>query len=206
MEAKAFIFDFDGVICDSVNIKTQAFAKLYQEYGRDIQDKVVEYHIKHGGVSRFEKIKYFHNKFLKKKVSKEELEKLSEQFSFLVKKEVIESSFIKGADLFINKYASVVPQYICTGTPQLEILEIMSAKKIDHLFKGIYGSPKNKIQIIGEILYHSGILASDFVYFGDALTDHDAALSFNMPFIGIQNLDITFPPKTNVVKDFIELL
>ena len=52
------IFDFDGVITDSVNIKKEAFAELYSKYGSRIQKKVVNHHLEHGGISRFDKIKY----------------------------------------------------------------------------------------------------------------------------------------------------
>ena len=44
MKWKNIIFDFDGVICDSVEIKTQAFAKLYNQYGPDIENKVIKYY------------------------------------------------------------------------------------------------------------------------------------------------------------------
>ena len=33
---KAIIFDYDGVIAESVNVKTEAFAELYKHYGIDI--------------------------------------------------------------------------------------------------------------------------------------------------------------------------
>ena len=55
-----FVFDFDGVLADSVNIKTLAFYELYKEYGDSISSKVVEHHEANGGVSRFEKIKLYH--------------------------------------------------------------------------------------------------------------------------------------------------
>ena len=56
---KNIIYDFDGVICDSVNVKTEAFAKIYSEYGHSIVSKVVDYHNLHGGISRYEKIQVF---------------------------------------------------------------------------------------------------------------------------------------------------
>ena len=56
---KNIIFDYDGTIADSVNIKTEAFAELYRNYGKDIESKVVKYHLNNGGVSRFEKFKYY---------------------------------------------------------------------------------------------------------------------------------------------------
>ena len=37
----AIIFDFDGVILESLNVKTNAFKKLYEPYGSDISKKVV---------------------------------------------------------------------------------------------------------------------------------------------------------------------
>ena len=59
----AIIFDFDGVVLESLNVKTNAFKKLYEPYGSDISKKVVEHHLENGGVSRFDKIKFYHNIF-----------------------------------------------------------------------------------------------------------------------------------------------
>ena len=39
---RAIVFDFDGVILDSVEIKTKAFARLFEEHGPDVQRQVVE--------------------------------------------------------------------------------------------------------------------------------------------------------------------
>ena len=36
---KLFIFDFDGVIVDSVDIKTEAFGEIYSNYGSFITEK-----------------------------------------------------------------------------------------------------------------------------------------------------------------------
>ena len=53
---KAIIFDFDGVIVESINVKKEAFEKLYQKYGDEIVYKVIAHHMANGGMSRFEKI------------------------------------------------------------------------------------------------------------------------------------------------------
>ena len=55
---KLLIFDFDGVIADSVDIKTEAFGELYSEFGEKIVKEVKLYHENNGGVSRYEKINY----------------------------------------------------------------------------------------------------------------------------------------------------
>ena len=61
---KAIIYDFDGVILDSVKIKTLAFEELYSSYGKEIQNKVKSYHLLNGGISRYNKLKYYHKNFL----------------------------------------------------------------------------------------------------------------------------------------------
>jgi len=43
-EYKALFFDFDGVLADSVEVKTDAFSKLFEKFGPEIQAKVVEHH------------------------------------------------------------------------------------------------------------------------------------------------------------------
>ena len=50
---KIIFFDFDGVIVESVDIKTKAFAMLFEHEGRDIANRVIDYHLKNSGVSRF---------------------------------------------------------------------------------------------------------------------------------------------------------
>ena len=57
---KAFIFDFDGVLVDSVNIKANAFGELFKEFGSEIQKKIIEHHLSHGVMARAEKIKYYY--------------------------------------------------------------------------------------------------------------------------------------------------
>ena len=57
MTIKAIIFDFDGVIVESMDIKTQAFAHLFRKCSEDIIKKVIQLHLDNGGMSRYEKFK-----------------------------------------------------------------------------------------------------------------------------------------------------
>jgi len=61
---KAIIFDFDGVIVESVQVKTDAFAEIYNPFGKEIVQKVVKHHKANGGISRFEKFELYHRNFL----------------------------------------------------------------------------------------------------------------------------------------------
>ena len=37
---RAIVFDFDGVILESANVKTEAFVALYSSYGSEIVERV----------------------------------------------------------------------------------------------------------------------------------------------------------------------
>ena len=55
-QAEVVFWDFDGVIKDSVDIKTQAFESLFLPYGSEVVARVRSHHVINGGMSRFEKI------------------------------------------------------------------------------------------------------------------------------------------------------
>ena len=55
----ALVFDFDGVLVESTDIKTMAFATLYKHHGQAIVEKVTSYHAKHAGISRFKNLSIF---------------------------------------------------------------------------------------------------------------------------------------------------
>jgi len=46
---RGIAFDFDGVLVESVDVKTRAYARMFEEYGADIVSKVVDYHLTNGG-------------------------------------------------------------------------------------------------------------------------------------------------------------
>ena len=194
------IYDFDGVICDSVDVKTDAFIDLYKDYDFSIQNEIKKYHLMNGGISRYRKIEYFQNYILNKPLSQSEINDLAERFGSIVKNKVISSKYINGAKEFIERHAIDSRQFICSGTPNLEINEIVKKKEIAGLFDGIFGSPEFKASIIRKILF--GKKYSKCIFFGDALTDYYAAMECSVEFIGIRNKNTNFPNGTNLIKDF----
>ena len=67
MSKKAIIFDFDGVLIDSVNIKNKAFKEIVKNKNKTIKKKFIQYHYKNLGISRKVKFKYLLKNLLKKK-------------------------------------------------------------------------------------------------------------------------------------------
>lgn len=199
---RAIVYDFDGVICDSVNVKTGAFAEMYKAYGEDVVANVVTYHLANGGISRFEKFKYFAKHLFGTSISEEEVHALANRFSDLVKQKVIQSAYLNGAYSFLTGHAKTHMQFICTGTPETEIIEILNARNISSFFTGIYGSPKTKNHIISMIMKDYYLKENEILFIGDALTDYNAAKETGVSFVGIQNDATNFPTDTVTIKDF----
>ena len=182
MNIKNIFFDFDGVIAESVSAKTEAFRDLYLPYGEVIAKKVVDHHIRHGGVSRFEKFKIYHEEFLRIQISKNEIDDLAKQFSDLVLNKVINSDEVKGANYFIEKYATKLNFWIITGTPTPEIEIIADKRELSKYFIGIHGSPKNKKYWTENLIEKHNLNRDEILFIGDATTDYDAAKYSNLHF------------------------
>ena len=180
---KNIIFDFDGVILDSLDCKTEAFYQMYLPYGEDIANKVKQYHILNGGVSRFEKFKTWHNQYLKVNLSEKEIQELANQFSNLVMENVIKSNPISGAIEFIKRYSKHFNFFIISGTPDDEIKKICDAIGIKDHFKEILGSPKSKKVWCNELkLKYEKLKSDNTIFLGDALSDYEAAQDNNFFF------------------------
>jgi HAD superfamily hydrolase (TIGR01549 family) len=182
----SIFFDFDGVILDSVNVKTEAFRMMYLEYGSEIADKVVVHHLENGGISRFEKFKHYHEEYLGKSISTEIVNALADQFSELVLSEVISSSPIPGSLEFI-KQDTKYKKFIISGTPDNEIKEIVSSLELEDYFIEIHGSPVKKGEHTERCLLEHYLKPENSVFIGDALADYQAAVQNSMKFILVVN-------------------
>ena len=180
---KGIIFDFDGVIVESIQVKTDAFANMYNKYGKSVINKVVNHHESNGGMSRYEKIKYYHNNFLNKEITSKEIQELSDSFSKIVVDGVITSAYVQGVLDFIKKNKKNYKYYISTGTPTDEILHILDKRKISSYFTDVYGSPEKKHIHIKKIINDYEYNKSELLFIGDSPTDYNASIDCGINFI-----------------------
>ena len=180
---KAIIFDYDGVIAESNSIKTEAMGLLFEKEGKEVQSKIVEYHLQNEGISREKKFKYFYKVLLKKDYSKEDINLLSKRFSELVLKRVIDSKKVSGVYNFLeNNYKNFL-FFISTGTPFDEINKIIRKTKMKKSFKLCLGSPQKKEEHIDLIMEDFALKKEELLFVGDSATDLKAAKDFNLDFI-----------------------
>ena len=182
---KTIIFDFDGVIADSVEVKTDAFAEMYQPFGKKVVEKVVNYHLANGGISRFEKFQLFHRNFLEIEITEKEIQEMSERFSILVMNKVVQAPYVLGAEKFIKNNYKKYLMFVSTGTPEVEIKKICNRRGIDSFFKAIYGSPSIKSNHVMKIIKNWELNPDEILFIGDSLSDYEAAVKNSIHFLPV---------------------
>ncbi|TYQ24720.1 HAD family hydrolase [Pseudanabaena sp. UWO310] len=180
----AIVFDFDGVLVESVDVKTEAFGALYAEYGDRIVEQVRAYHILHGGVSRFVKFRYYHEVLLGKTLTKEEEHYLGERFSQCVEDAVVAAKYVMGAYEFLENNYQSIPLFVASGTPELELQRIVARRNMSHYFLSVHGSPASKGDIIQNILQKYNFDRDRVLMVGDSLSDYEGAIAAGVKFIG----------------------
>ena len=204
----AIIFDFDGVLVESVNVKTQAFASLYAEYGDAVVAEVEKYHLNNGGISRFDKFRYFQTEILKRPpLNDSDIANLADAFSVLVTDQVVAAPMVNGAQSFLEIAGRQLRLFVVSGTPTAELKEIISRRDLSEYFTGIWGSPKSKSENIAELLSEHGLSPGRCVMIGDALADYEGAVSNEVHFLGrvAENTANLFASGAKTFVDFSQL-
>jgi phosphoglycolate phosphatase-like HAD superfamily hydrolase len=204
----AIIFDFDGVLVESVDVKAQAFGALYTEHGEDVVRQVKNYHRAHGGISRFEKFRYFQTEILENDpLTDADIADLADAFSTLVVDRVVAAPMVNGAQSFLDYAGEKLMLFVVSGTPTAELNDVLQRREMRQLFSGVWGSPRSKAENISELLDIHELRADRCVMIGDALADYDGAAANDVPFLGRvaasdENLFVT---GTTTFMDFSQL-
>ena len=131
-------FDFDGVLVESVDVKTKAYARLFEEYGEGVVSRVVDYHLTNGGVSRFVKFRVIYSEILNKPLSEKKFQSLCDEFSNIVVDEVVAAPWVEGAREFLENNKNRYLFFIVSGTPQDELRSIVRRREMDHYFCEVF--------------------------------------------------------------------
>ncbi len=185
MSLQRLVFDCDGVILDSVPVKTRAFARLAEPFGPEARDRFVMYHTVHGGVSRYKKFEWFFREVLEREISEEESAQWGRLFAQYALDEVRRCPLIPGVRDVLETWSGRLPLYVCSGAPEEELLLVLRERQLDAYFAGIHGSPPAKAQVLERIIRDAGVEAENTLMVGDAVTDRDAAEHAGALFYGV---------------------
>lgn len=185
-EYQSLVFDCDGVILDSNRVKTQAFYNAVLSYGEEPASRLRDYHVSHGGISRYKKFKYFLTEILKVDFNETEFQRLLNEFSKEVKRSLLNCEVVKNLDV-LRKKTNGIKWFIVSGGDQSELREVFKERNLQQYFDGgIFGSPCNKDEILSREIKSMNI-TKPCLFLGDSKYDYEAAVQANVNFLFISD-------------------
>ncbi|HDZ5087583.1 TPA: HAD family hydrolase [Campylobacter jejuni] len=197
---KNILWDFDGVIVDSLSIRDYGFREILRIFDKDLVEKLIIYHKINGGLSRFHKIKYFFNEILKKDIDDKEIQSYADKFSLIMKEELVKSKYlILDSVNFIQKNYEKYNFHIVSGSEHNELNFLCQKLQINQYFHSIHGSPTPKIELVKNLLFKENYKNYETVLIGDSVNDYEAAKLNQIDFFGYNN-----PQLKDMSKIYIE--
>lgn len=197
---KNILFDFDGVILDSMKIKGDGFKELFKDYSEENIKILEAYHYANGGTSRFEKIEYFFQKILNKEITQNEILHLADQFGKIIESKIFDqNNLITETVDFIKENYQKFNLHIVSGAEHTELNNLCNYFGLIKYFKSIEGSPTKKEILIKNILMRFNYDESETILIGDAESDLAAAQKNAISFYGYNNNNLK---GNNYIYDF----
>jgi phosphoglycolate phosphatase len=181
------MFDFDGTLVDSNEIKREAFFTV-SDHLSSSQKIMFEILSMTDLGDRYDILKRY-SKRLKEEfkfVIDEDL--LVEKYSAICEENVSLAQSILGFDSLLNYLKKTdIKVIISSATPTSALKKIIINRKIDHLFNHIYGSPETKVEHIKKVIKDYNISPKEILYVGDSEVDMQASIISGSFFIGVGN-------------------
>lgn len=183
-EYKTLVFDCDGVVLNSNQLKIQAYYHVAIQFGANEQQAqaLVDHHVKLGGISRYPKFQYFLREIMQQEVTEQSMNQLLSTFTNEVKRLLTNCEVAPN----LAKLRQAHPDakwMIISGGDQNELREIFEFRNLSNLFNaGIFGSPDNKEQILARELAN-GNISTPALFIGDSRYDYQASTNAGLDFV-----------------------
>jgi phosphoglycolate phosphatase-like HAD superfamily hydrolase len=176
------VFDCDGVILNSNRIKTDAFRSVALRYGADVAEALVQFHVQHGGVSRYRKFEHLLANILGKVDNEKEVQTLASAYGEYVYRELLQCEIAPGLHE-LRKATADHAWMVVSGGDEAELRRVFAARGLDVLFeRGVHGSPATKDVILQRELSTAN-LELPALFVGDSRYDHEAAQRAGLQFV-----------------------
>jgi len=192
-ETKIMVFDFDGVIIDSTEVKVDEYRNLFSQFTKNevTLNKIINIYRNSAGIPRETTLKKVFKEVLDKTISDQEVENLSLDYSKKIFQRLETILPLKGFLEYIAIHKEI-NKHIISGAPNSDVSYLIKKLNLTKYFKSIKGGPLNKKNEITNIRKLAKVKAQNIIYFGDQKNDCIAAKSAGVNFIGINagsNLD-----------------
>jgi phosphoglycolate phosphatase-like HAD superfamily hydrolase len=188
IDYKVILWDFDGVIMDSMPIRDKGFEEVLKDYPEDQVEKLMIYHRSNGGLSRYVKFRYFFEEIRKEPIADDKILVLANKFSEIMLMLLMdEKLLIQDSCHFIRNYWKEYDMHIVSGSDGKELAVICQNLGLTKYFKTINGSPTPKKEIVRRIITEKKYPLSQIALIGDSINDYEASEVNQIVFFGYNN-------------------
>jgi phosphoglycolate phosphatase-like HAD superfamily hydrolase len=180
---RAIVFDFDGVILESAEVKTEAFLELYADHP-DKLDAIREYHVSQAGISRYTKFEHIQRNILGLPYTAEVKQRVSAEFERLTRERIFRCPEVPGAGALLLGLRGRALRIVGSGTPQPELDLVVAQRRMEDWFEEWWGSPRMKADILRDVMARHRLSPRQVLMVGDGMSDYDAAREAGTRFLG----------------------
>ncbi|WP_240923354.1 HAD family hydrolase [Metapseudomonas otitidis] len=181
---ETLVFDCDGVVLNSNEVKTCAFYQAALPYGELAANALVAYHTANGGISRYKKFAHFIDNIVPMLggQSGPDLDQLLARYATGVREGLLTCE-VAPALRALRETTPEARWMIVSGGDQSELREVFTARGLATLFDGgIYGSPDTKDEILRRER-STGNISMPALFIGDSQYDYRAADAAGLDFV-----------------------
>ena len=188
---KNILWDFDGVIIDSMTIREYGFREIFKNFDKQSVDKLIQYHNNNGGLSRFHKIEYFFSNILKQNITQNEILQYADKFTTIMRQELINPKhlIIETVKFIKNNYKNY-NFHIVSGSENNELNYLCRKLNLSQYFISIHGSPTLKNNLVSDLITNCKYNLNETILIGDSINDYEAAIANKIEFYGYNNKDL----------------
>ena len=188
---KVILWDFDGVLMDSMPVRDRGFEIVLSSYPQHEVEQLLTYHRQNGGLSRYVKFKYFFEQIRNESITSVQVDSLASEFSEVMRKELVNHELlIEESIAYVKENHKKFKMHIVSGSDQTELRYLCEVLKLKEYFESINGSPTPKKELVHSILSSYKYTPAEIVLIGDSMNDYDAASLHGIDFYGYNNISL----------------
>jgi phosphoglycolate phosphatase len=178
----AVIFDFDGTLVDSAQIKRDAFFEVLPNLplAKGCLETLL---LTKPPLDRYSIADRLAHALADGPVARNMAREIAQDYSIVCRKKVGDAPEIAGAsEIICGLKERGIPLFISSATPQNELLQVVDGRPWSGAFQGIYGSPDTKLQHLDRIRCDVRGNPPSMLLIGDSEHDADTAQAFGCIF------------------------
>jgi beta-phosphoglucomutase-like phosphatase (HAD superfamily) len=179
---RVLVLDFDGVILESNDVKTDAFRDVFARFPEHCE-AMLAYHRAHVSVSRFAKFDHLLER-LGRRGDADLRAELAADFSRRTIERMASVPFVAGAEAFLQEVMPRLPVYLASVTPQEDLEAILKQRGLRAGFRDVYGCPPwTKPGAVRDVLRREACAPHEALLLGDSAGDQRAAAETGVEFV-----------------------